>query len=89
MHGNDPHLPAEASVRITGVIDVVGRLVGSEGRKIESILDLHGVASYFRLELVQLVGANDAPAPHGNQFARLDHGPSKDGLAAGDVTFLN
>jgi hypothetical protein len=82
-------LPIEASIRLARVIDVVWWLVGSEGRKIESLLDLHGVASYFRLEFVELVGADDAAAPHGNELAGLDHGPSVDGFAAGDVTILN
>src|SRR6188768_1398409 len=75
LHGDDGHLPVEPRLRLAGVIDEVGRLVGSERRKIESLLDLHGVPSYFGLEPVQLVG--------------LDHGPSVDGLAAGDVTILN
>jgi hypothetical protein len=47
------------------------------------------VPSYFGLEPVQLVGADDASAPHGDKLAGLDHGPSVDGLAAGDVTILN
>src|SRR5262249_15886722 len=89
VHGDDGHLPIESSVRLARVIDEVWRLVGSEGRKIESLLDLHGVTSYFRLEFIELVGADHAAPPRGKELAGLDHGPSVDGLAAGDVTILN
>src|SRR6478609_2163903 len=86
LHGDDGDLPVEAGVRLAAVVDIVRRFVSRERGEIESFLDLHGMAANILRQLIQLVGGDQASAPHGNDLAGLDKLPSEYGLATGHVT---
>jgi hypothetical protein len=68
------------------MVDVVRRLVGVERGEVKPLLDLHGVTADLFGEIVELLGGDQAPAPHSNDLAGLDQLPGKYGLATGHVT---
>src|SRR3974390_34392 len=86
LHRDDGDLPVKACIRLASMVDVVRGLVGRKRDEIEALLDLHGVTADLLGEVVQLLGRNEAPAPHSNDAAGLDQLPGKYGLATGHVT---
>src|SRR6476659_3005815 len=86
LHGDNGDLPVEARVRLAAVIDIVRRCVRRERGEIEALFDLHGMAADFLRQVIQLVGRDEASAPHGDNLAGLDKLPSEYGLATGHVT---
>ena len=86
LHGDDGDLSSQTRIRAAAVIDEVRELVGGQRGEIEALVDLHRVAPDRGRQIVELGGADDASAPHGDELAGRNRFPSDNGLAAVHVT---